>query len=136
MGRKTYFGIPEKYRPLEDRLNIILTSNPSTAQYPPGVITCKNLEESLNLLDSSEYKDAIESIWIVGGSGVYKEAMESDRCHRLYITRVKSNFECDAFFPTIDENQFKLVQNDSDIPTEVQTENGIDYVYTIYEKIH
>jgi dihydrofolate reductase len=28
MGKNTYFTLPEKSRPLKDRLNIILTSNP------------------------------------------------------------------------------------------------------------
>lgn len=136
MGRKTYFGVPAKLRPLEDRLNVVLTRNKDAIVYPPEVILCQSLNESLNLLNGPEYNDTIETIWIVGGSSVYKEAMESEYCHRLYITRIKSEFECDTFFPAIDENLFKLVENDSDIPVEVQTENGIDYVYTIYEKIN
>lgn len=135
MGRKTYFGVPEKLRPLEERLNIVLTRSENPVQYPAEVLLCKSLNESLLLLNSPEYRDKIENIWIVGGSGVYKEAMESEYCNRLYITRIKSEFECDAFFPTIDENLFKLIENDEDVPKEVQTENGIDYIYTIYEKI-
>jgi len=31
MGRTTYLSIPEKFRPLKGRLNIVLTSNPPTA---------------------------------------------------------------------------------------------------------
>lgn len=30
MGRKTYFSIPEKFRPLKNRFNIVLTRNKET----------------------------------------------------------------------------------------------------------
>ena len=29
MGKTTYFSLPEQFRPLKDRLNIVLTSKPS-----------------------------------------------------------------------------------------------------------
>lgn len=136
MGKKTYFGVPEKLRPLEERLNIVLTRTENAEEYPSEVVLCKSLNESLVVLNSAEYSDKIENIWIVGGSGVYKEAMESEYCHRLYITRIKAEFECDTFFPAIDANLFKLIENDADIPKGLQSENGIDYVYNIYERIY
>jgi dihydrofolate reductase len=33
MGRVTYFSIPEKFRPLPGRLNVILTRSPDLRQY-------------------------------------------------------------------------------------------------------
>jgi dihydrofolate reductase len=33
MGRKTYFSLPEENRPLKNRLNIVLTSNPEQFRY-------------------------------------------------------------------------------------------------------
>ncbi|XP_055681341.1 dihydrofolate reductase [Lutzomyia longipalpis] len=133
MGRKTYFGIPEKKRPLPGRLNIVL-SRQDDLKLPEEVIVCKSLSEAIKLLDTEQYKKEIENIWIVGGYSVYKEAMESENCHRIYFTDIKKNIECDAFFPSIPES-FKLVPNDDDIPSEVQEENGIKYQYLLYEKI-
>ncbi|EDS38910.1 dihydrofolate reductase [Culex quinquefasciatus] len=133
MGRKTYFGVPEAKRPLSERLNIVLTRDPTANVYPAGVMVCTSMQEALDRLDQSPLVDEIETIWIVGGNAVYKEAMESDRCHRLYITDVKGTFNCDAFFPEI-TSDFKLVKNDADVPEEIQEENGIQYQYKIYEK--
>lgn len=61
--------------------------------------------------------------------------MASDRCHRIYFTEIKGHFDCDAFFPEIDEKRFQKVPiDDEDIPSEVQKENGIEYQYFIYQR--
>ncbi|XP_052864962.1 dihydrofolate reductase [Anopheles cruzii] len=132
MGRKTYFGVPETKRPLSDRLNIVLTRNPADHMFPPEVIVCGSLQEAIRKLDSTDHGANIENVWIVGGSSVYKEAMESDRCHRVYLTEIKQSFECDAYFPTLPES-YLSVANEADVPDEVQEENGIQYEYKTYE---
>jgi dihydrofolate reductase len=91
------------------------------------------MEEALDNLQSPELKDTIENVWIVGGNSVYKEAMKSSNCYRIYLTRVFGSFECDTFFPSL-TNDFIQVPNDADISSEVQEENGIKYQYQIYEK--
>uniref|UniRef100_A0A182IS72 dihydrofolate reductase n=1 Tax=Anopheles atroparvus TaxID=41427 RepID=A0A182IS72_ANOAO len=132
MGRKTYFGVPETKRPLPERLNIVLTRNATGYTFPSDVLVCDSLQDALHKLDTTDFGKDIENIWIVGGNSVYKEAMQSDRCHRVYLTEIKKHFECDAFFPEI-PTSFTIVQNDADVPTEVQEENGIQYEYKIYE---
>jgi len=130
MGRKTYFGVPESKRPLPDRLNIVLSTTLKQEELPKGVILCPSLEAALKVLED---KSDIENIWIVGGSGVYKEAMASPRCHRLYITKIQKEFECDTFFPAIPDS-FQEVTPDSDVPLGVQEENDIKYEYRVLEK--
>lgn len=135
MGRKTYFGVPESKRPLPERLNIVLSRNPKLEDYPKDVIVCQSLPEAIaKIVDDSKYSKEIENIWIVGGSSVYQEAMESQSCHRLYFTEIKKEFECDTFFPKIPD-EFKLVE-DENVSSEIQEENGIQYQYKVYEKIH
>lgn len=133
MGRKTYFGIPVDKRPLPNRINIVLSRNPKPTDYSTDVILCGNFQEAIEKLSDITFKNEIENIWIVGGTSVYREAMESALCHRIYFTEIKANYECDAFFPTITDD-FKLVPNDEGIPTEEQEENGIVYQYKIYER--
>lgn len=133
MGRKTYVGIPPSKRPLPNRLNIVLSTTTSANDYPDDVILCKSLPEALSQISTTNIGNDIENIWIVGGNNVYKEAMLSQNCHRVYLTKIMANYECDAFFPTINSD-FEVVANPADIPSEVQEENGIQYRYTIYEK--
>lgn len=133
MGRKTYLGIPETKRPLPKRLNIILSNTTSDSDYPSDVVLCKSLPDALNKLNTTNLGDDIEHIWIVGGHNVYKEAMQSADCERVYLTEILAKYECDAFFPSIDST-FQLAKNPGDIPSEVQEENGIKYLYKVYEK--
>lgn len=135
MGRKTYFGVPESKRPLPERLNIVLTSKPEKYEFPSDVIVAKSMKEALDKISEPDLEQQIENVWIVGGHSVYKEAMESPQCHRVYFTKIMATFDCDAFFPAMPDG-FKLIPNDdADIPSEVQEENGIKYQYQIYEKV-
>lgn len=134
MGRKTYFGIPESKRPLPERINIVLTTAPQNYEFPSGVVVCKSMSEALTKIQEPEMEELIENVWIVGGCSVYKEAMESDLCHRIYFTRIMGTFDCDTFFPDLTDD-FVLVPNDADIPEDVQEENGTKYQYQIYEKV-
>ncbi|KAM7361488.1 dihydrofolate reductase [Cochliomyia hominivorax] len=134
MGRKTYFGIPESKRPLPERLNIVLSTTLKPSDLPEGVLLYPNLEAAMKMLEENEQiRKEIETVWIVGGSGVYAEAMASPRCHRLYLTKIQAEFECDTFFPKIPED-FKEVELDEDIPRGIQEENNIKFEYKILEK--
>lgn len=134
MGRKTYFGIPESKRPLPERLNIVLSTTLKPSDLPSDVLLYPNLESAMNMLEENEkLKQEIETVWIVGGSGVYAEAMESQRCHRLYFTKIQATFECDTFFPKI-PNDFVEVELDEETPKGIQEENNIKYEYKILEK--
>lgn len=135
MGRKTFFGVPESKRPLAERFNVVLTSEPDKYEFPSSVIVAKSMSEALAKINEPELKQQIENVWIVGGNSVYKEAMESPQCHRVYFTRIMATFDCDVFFPAIPDS-FKLIPNDdADIPSEIQEENGIKYQYQIYQKV-
>lgn len=59
--------------------------------------------------------------------------MQSSFCERVYLTEIMAAFDCDTFFPAIDQS-FDLIKNPDDIPVEVQEENGIKYRYLVYEK--
>jgi dihydrofolate reductase len=41
MGRKTYFGVPESKRPLADRINVVLTTDPDKYTFPEGVLVAR-----------------------------------------------------------------------------------------------
>ncbi len=97
MGRKTWESIPERFRPLPGRLNIVLTRS---AQYdlPGEVMRGSGLEEVL--LKISQMLD-INHVFVIGGALVYGEAIQLPQCYRLYVTVIDQVFDCDAFFPEI-----------------------------------
>ena len=95
-GRKNYETIPEQYRPLKDRVNIVVTHN---AHYEaPGAVVLGSLEEAL---ERAEQGDETE-VFIIGGGQIYREAMAKGLVDRLYLTLVHADVEGDTYFPVID----------------------------------
>ena len=39
-----------------------------------------------------------------------QESMAKSNCHRIYVTRVHKDFECDVFMPPIDLAKYHLVR--------------------------
>ncbi|XP_043920169.1 dihydrofolate reductase [Protopterus annectens] len=134
MGRKTWFSIPEKNRPLRNRINIVLSRE--LKEVPQGAhYLAHDLDSALNLVESVELRDRADLVWIIGGSAVYKEALENAASHRLFVTRILKDFECDTFLPEINTEKFRLLPQYPGISADIQEENGISYKYEVYEKI-
>lgn len=91
MGYKTYKSIPKP--PLEDRINIVLTSKNVELN---GAEVVHNLQELMQKLE--EYKKDKE-IFVIGGGSVYRQLMPY--AERLYITHVFESFDADTFFPSL-----------------------------------
>ncbi|CAD7689568.1 unnamed protein product [Nyctereutes procyonoides] len=110
MGWKTWFSIPEKNRPLKDRINIVLSRD--LKEPPQGAhFLAKSLDDALKLTEQPELANKVDMDWIVGGSSVYKEAMNKPGHLRLFVTRIMHEFESDTFFPEIDWRNINFCQN-------------------------
>ncbi|MBN3317606.1 DYR reductase, partial [Atractosteus spatula] len=134
MGRKTWFSIPERNRPLKNRINIVLSRElknpPEGAHYLAG-----DFSSALRLLDRAPLADQVDQVWVIGGSSIYKEAMEAPGQCRLFVTQILQDFECDTFLPEINLNKYRLLPEFPGVPLEVQEENGIRYKFEVYESI-
>ena len=115
MGRKTYFSLPEDYRPLSDRKNIVLSR--SEPDVPEEVEVASSLEQGFE--KASEH----EKCFVIGGAGVYEQSL--DYADRLVLTEVEKNPEGDTYFPDWDEEEWK----------EVEREERDGFSFVEYEKI-
>ena len=68
MGRKNYDSIPEKFRPLPNRTNIVITRQ--KAFQAPGCIVVNSIEDALKIPE----KSGEEEIFIIGGAELYAQA--------------------------------------------------------------
>uniref|UniRef100_A0A1B6CLE9 dihydrofolate reductase n=1 Tax=Clastoptera arizonana TaxID=38151 RepID=A0A1B6CLE9_9HEMI len=130
MGRKTWESIPDKFRPLKSRTNIVLSSTMKSVENT--VVVCSSFNKALDLINKPPLLDSIENIWVIGGASVYEEAMKHADCNRLYITWIKKTFNCDTFLPKIPLG-FQEVECDL-VPLGVQNENDIQFEVKVYEK--
>ena len=133
MGRKTWESIPAKFRPLKNRLNIILTKNRDydllDVRDVINVRKCDSVDDAISYVNSTEIVDNIENVFFIGGNSVYQEAINLPCCKYIYLTRVKNNDECDSFFPEIDEKEY-FVKNFSN----TMIENETEYKFYTYQK--
>ena len=101
MGRKNYDSIPDKYRPLSGRTNIVITRTHGLKI--PLVIVAHSLNEAI---ETAREKKETEC-FIIGGGEVFKHSMTL--CDRIYLTRIHHHIEGDVFFPEFDAlKQWKL----------------------------
>ena len=100
MGRKTWESLPEKFRPLPERLNVVVTRQ---AEYslPSNALKAGSLDEALEILD---HRNDINNVFVIGGAELYRLAIQHNACERVYISAVKGDFGCDVFFPDIPKN--------------------------------
>ncbi len=97
MGRKTWESLPEKFRPLPNRTNIIITRQ-TDYTVPTGVEVYATIGEATT-------KHPNEEIMVIGGAEIYKQTIE--QANTLYITHINQTVVGDAFFPEIDLNVWK-----------------------------
>lgn len=136
MGRKTWDSIPEKNRPLKNRINIVLSNNrdqdfiDDIEKYKDTYVK-HSFDEiiSVNSLNSQyEYKFGV--IFIIGGSSIYKEALDSKKIDEVIVTEVYNKFTCDTFFPVL-YNNYKLKS-----VSKFMEEDGIYFRYLSYANIN
>ena len=128
MGRKTWESLPEKFRPLAGRLNAVLTRH-GDLNVPEGVLKFSSLEDALNVLQGPAHKDKIETVFVIGGSEVFKEALAHPRCEKIYLTHILFDFNCDVFFPAFEE-RFGEVLSSSHF-----REGAIEYYFAVYSDL-
>ncbi len=121
MGRTTWESIPEQYRPLPDRDNVVLTRN--SDYEADGATVVHSIEEALNQADQNT-----EKIFILGGAKVFAEMISDPIIDGLYITRIHHNFHCDVYFPEIPKEFSQIKQIGS------EKEGDLKYDYLFYSR--
>ena len=94
MGRKTWQSIPSKFRPLDDRVNVVLSRNPAARaelELPSNVLVAESLEAALEMLgEETEAGSDVEDVYVIGGASVYSEALAMrDACAKLFVTEIE-----------------------------------------------
>lgn len=105
MGRRNWDSIPLKYRPLSDRVNVVITRN--AAFKDPGCAVFHSIEAALH-----HYQQAGSSqdIFIIGGGQIYNHALENDLVDEMLVTHIDQDFEGDTWFPVIDASKWQKTQ--------------------------
>lgn len=121
MGRKTWLSLPSFARPFKGRRNIVLSSSPDSFDHV-GAEVVSSLEEALALCDFED------SVWVVGGVGVYVEAF--DFADVIELTTVFVDVpDADTFMPSLPD-RFVL----SGSSGRLVSDNGVEYEFSTWTR--
>lgn len=123
MGRKNYQSIPEKFRPLPNRTNIVITRQKNfTAE---NCLITHSLEGAIVFAKKANQ----DELFIIGGAEVYAQGFSL--ANRLYLTEIDGVIEGDTYFPDFDKNEW-VEKSRVHHPADERHAYAFDFV--IYEK--
>ena len=107
MGRRTWESLPEAFRPLPGRRNVVLTRD--RAFVAGGAIVVHSLADALAAAAPEAATSAAQDeVFVIGGAELYRQALPL--AQRLYLTEVAADADGDAFFPALDPSEWREVR--------------------------
>ena len=119
MGRLTWESIG---RPLPGRQNIVITRQPDFSAEGCDVVASP--VAALDIAGNAE------EVMIIGGGQIYDLFLP--KAGRLYVTRVHTEIEGDAFFPAIDADSWELIDRAAFSASEA---NEFAFEFRTYEPV-
>ena len=125
MGRKSWEALPPKFRPLPDRINIVITRQKDF--HDKGCVVFSSIDDGIQYAKSAGEKE----LMILGGGEIYRQALhETDK---VYLTRVHHVFEeADTFFPELPVTEWKETSRQKNYADE---QHKYDFDFVVYERI-
>jgi dihydrofolate reductase len=119
MGRKTWDSLPDRFRPLPGRRNIVLTRNPEWVA--AGAERVDSIREALVLLADEEH------VYVIGGAGIYAAALPY--ADEFAITDVDLAVDGDTHFPPWERRAYDLVAREEHV-----ADDGTRFAFTTYRR--
>ncbi len=119
MGRRTWDSLPERFRPLPDRRNVVVTRN--AAWRGDGAERASSLEDALRLLDGAP------RVFVIGGAELY--AVTLSLADELLLTEIDADVEGDTLFPPWERRAFEETSREHHV-----SEAGIPFSFATYRR--
>uniref|UniRef100_A0A5K3F6Z2 dihydrofolate reductase n=1 Tax=Mesocestoides corti TaxID=53468 RepID=A0A5K3F6Z2_MESCO len=122
LGRNTWASIPPKFRPLPNRINVIVSTQLESS-----------FDDSIRLVESLHDDGLVDEVFVIGGSRIYEAALEQKAYPvRIYCTHIMRDFDCDVFFPSLDWQQLRSVKLDT-VDSCVKHCGDIEFRFAVYD---
>jgi dihydrofolate reductase len=117
MGRRTFESLPDAFRPLPQRRNLVLSRDPAYAR--PGAEVFHGLAQALEACG--------RECFVIGGAITYEEALPD--CGRIHATEIEVEIDGDVRFPVLDSGAWRCVHSSERI-----VENELPFRFMTYER--
>ncbi len=123
MGRRTWESLPDPFRPLPERVNIVMSRD--TDWEDEGSITALYIGRAIEIA----FSEGSDECWIIGGAQIYE--MFIDRVEEIHVTEVHTNGSGDVFFPEWDRTLWsqEIIET-----VEADSDNEHQSTYSIWTK--
>ncbi|MEP7127936.1 MAG: dihydrofolate reductase [Chitinophagales bacterium] len=98
MGRKNYDSLPDKFKPLPNRMNIVVTRQKDFNA--PGCTVVHSLEKAVELAQAANEHE----VFNIGGAELFTLGMVS--ADRLYLTEIQTELTGDTYFPVLNKSEW------------------------------
>lgn len=106
MGRKTWDSIPERFRPLKGRVNVVVTrsvegfrqQHPREGEGGEGPVVVGSVGEALKCLHEDVGEVEVDRVLVIGGASIYEQALRLEEARHVLLTKIQEEYECDTFF--------------------------------------
>ena len=122
MGRKTWESLPESFRPLPGRHNIVVSRDP--AYQASGATLAGSLADALR---QAAAKSNAEEVFVIGGAQLYREALPL--ANRLYLTEIEQDFDGEVFFPNVQPQDWDEISRQPS-----QETSGPQFSFVVYQR--
>ena len=119
MGRRTWESLPDQFRPLPGRGNVVVTRNSDWSAQ--GADRAGSIEDALRLLEGEA------TVFVIGGGEIYAAALPS--ADELLLTEIDAEIEGDTYFPNWDPDDFEEVARERNVSSE-----GVPFSFVTYER--
>ena len=119
MGRRTWESLPDQFRPLPGRGNVVVTRNSDWSAQ--GADRAGSIEDALRLLEGED------TVFVIGGGEIYAAALPS--ADELLLTEIDAEIEGDTYFPNWDPDDFEEVARERHVSSD-----GVGYSFVTYER--
>ena len=119
MGRRTWDSLPERFRPLPGRHNIVITRQQDWSS--EGVTVAHTLTDALAAAGPG-------AVWIIGGGDIYRQSMVL--ADRLEVTEVDLDAAGDTVAPAVD-----AAFSQSAVTDWLTSRTGLRYRFLSYERV-
>ena len=134
MGYNTWISIPEKTRPLEDRVNIVITKNHEEELSELSYEDFHVASSLQNALDIAYSLKIVNNTFVIGGKQIYQEALNHPDLRNMYLTLLKGNFNCTTKLEYSLSDFEKIYQSEVDIFDDKISKDNVEVQFITLKK--
>ena len=123
MGRKTWDSLPNSFRPLPERINIVMSRDIGWSHDEAEVALYHGRAIEI------AYAEGCDECWVIGGAQIYE--MFIDRVEEIHVTTVHTSGSGDVKFPDWNRNEWAETVVEK---LDADAENAHATTYSIWTK--